>query len=374
MLIQNDSTIIHLWQEILQIAISQRATDIHIEAHQLSTLIRFRIDGDLVTHKKISASSHDHLIAHIKVSSKLDIAEKRLPQDGRFSFITELNHSHKTNVDCRVSTLPMIYGEKIVVRLLPHSDENLHISNLGFDDWQLKAIQSLLEFPQGLILITGPTGSGKTLTLYSLLKSLNNGSRNISTVEDPAEIKLAGINQVSINEKVGLDFPKALRALLRQDPDIIMIGEIRDECTAKIALQAAQTGHLVLGTLHTNSCIATLSRLNNLGCNTDLLASSLLGITAQRLIRKRCTKCIVSLSSNCSFCAGLGFRGRLAVHEVMPFYPKMRQMLNTSYHPCDLLTLAKSYGMRELFENASHLVSLGVTTQKEIESKIGATL
>ncbi len=368
---QDDQRIIHLWQETLEQAFLEKATDVHIEAQEEFTHVRFRVDGSLRTYRRIKVTYHEHLCAHVKVLAQLDIAEKRLPQDGRLNFIPTI--AAKTNpqkIDCRVSTLPTVFGEKIVVRLLTNSYGNLRLEQLGFDSEQLLKVQSSLNAPQGLILVTGPTGSGKTLTLYTFLTLLNDGTKNISTVEDPPEIMLSGINQVAVNEKSGMDFAKSLRAMLRQDPDIIMIGEIRDSVTAQTALQAAQTGHLVLATLHTNSCVSTITRLRYLGCEKDVLAQSLLMVTAQRLLRKRCTFC-TSIGTSCNYCKNTGYLGRFAVHEVLKLDTEIRSAIESEVYANDLLKLAQEQGMNSLLTQSELYVKKGLTTTSEVLSKIG---
>jgi len=370
---QDDQRIIHLWQETLEHAFLEKATDVHIEAQEEFTHLRFRVDGSLRTYRRIKVTYHEHLCAHIKVLAQLDIAEKRLPQDGRLNFTPNTTGVVKMNphkIDCRVSTLPTVYGEKIVVRLLTNSLGNLRLEQLGYDSEQLFKVQSSLNAPQGLILVTGPTGSGKTLTLYTFLTLLNDGTRNISTVEDPPEIMLSGINQVAVNEKSGMDFAKSLRAMLRQDPDIIMIGEIRDAVTAQTALQAAQTGHLVLATLHTNSCVSTITRLRYLGCEKDVLAQSLLLVTAQRLLRKRCTYCSAN-GTSCNYCKNTGYLGRFAVHEVLKLDSEIRSAIESEVYANDLLKLAQDQGMNSLLKQSETYVRNGITSADEVLSKIG---
>lgn len=373
---QDDQRIVHLWQETLEQAFLENATDIHIEALIDFTLLRFRIDGTLRVFRKIKAVHHEHLCAHIKVLAELDIAEKRLPQDGSLKFELHLTSMPKQDsltkhqIDCRISTVPTLYGEKIVVRLLTNPYGQLQISQLGFDAAQLALVKETIDAPQGLILITGPTGSGKTVTLYNFLSYLNDGSKNISTVEDPPEIKMPGINQIAINEKSGMDFARSLRALLRQDPDIIMIGEIRDSVTAKIALQAAQTGHLVFASLHTNSAIATIHRLLHLGCEKDVLASCLLMVTAQRLLRKKCQNCIRT-QSDCGVCKNTRFSGRTAIHEVLKIVPPIRQAIENGAPSSEIFKLSQSFGMRSLIEQGRSLVEKGVTSASEVHHKIG---
>lgn len=376
---QEDQRIIHLWQETLDQAFLEKATDVHVEAQEEFTLIRFRIDGNLRTYRRIKGGFHEHLCAHIKVLAQLDIAEKRLPQDGRLQFTPEqmvgANGANDAKtihhiIDCRVSTLLTVHGEKIVVRLLTHPNGQFRLEQLGYDAQQINDVRSSLHAPQGLILVTGPTGSGKTLTLYTFLALLNDGSRNISAVEDPPEILLSGINQVAVNEKSGMDFSKSLRAMLRQDPDVIMIGEIRDAVTAQTALQAAQTGHLVLASLHTNNCVSTITRLRNLGCEQDVLAQCLLLVTAQRLIRKICTACSAH-QPNCPECKNTRYSGRFAVHEVLKMNSMIRNSIENNQCPNELSKLAEMHGMRSLSAQGHLLVKSGKTTASEVLSKIG---
>lgn len=359
---QDENRIIHLWREILTHSIKCKATDIHIEPCNEYTLVRCRIDGALQSYRKINSDWHDHLIAHIKIQASLDIAEKRLPQDGRLSI---------DKIDCRVSSLPTLSGEKIVVRILFHDPKQLNINNLGFNDAQLDVVMHSLKQPQGLFLVTGPTGSGKTVTLYSCLNHLNDGTRNISSVEDPVEIRINGINQISINPKIGFDFLIVLKALLRQDPDIILIGEIRDLQTAQIALQAAQTGHLVFASLHTNNAISTVDRLINLGCDKELIASCLHLVSAQRLIRKICTTCNGQIKIPCPECNNTRYAGRIAVHEVLGITSDIRKQLRNSANYDELWSQAKNSGVSSMFDNGMQLVTQGITSLAEVHRQIG---
>lgn len=360
---QDENRIIHLWKDILKYAIDRNATDIHIEPFNEYTLIRCRIDGSLKTFKKISADWHDHLTAHVKIQATLDIAEKRLPQDGRLSF---------NAIDCRVSSLPTLNGEKIVVRILIQDQSHLNIHQLGYTQNQLKIIESSLQEPQGLILVTGPTGCGKTLTLYSYLNYLNDGTKNISSVEDPVEIRLNGVNQIAVNEKIGLDFPLILRALLRQDPDVLLIGEIRDTKTAQIALQAAQTGHLVFASLHTNNALSSISRLINLGCDKELIANCLHFVSAQRLIRKICSKCHYqnTIKQHCLPCNSSGFSGRVAVHEIISITQEMKHQIHIG-ELGNLYKIAKNSGFATLTESAMEIVARNISTIDEVHRQIG---
>lgn len=311
----HDSHIIRTWHDIAVDALNNRATDIHIEARSQETVVRTRIDGRLTLQNQYPIDFHERLITRIKILARLDIAEKRLPQDGRLVIGYDFSHP---NIDCRVSILPTLHGEKAVIRILPSCLEELALDQIGLLPEQLGIVQEAISQTNGLILVTGPTGSGKTRTLYSCLSTLNQVQRNICSVEDPIEIRLPGINQVAYHPKAGLDFPTIIRALLRQDPDVIMIGEIRDAASAQLAIQAAQTGHLVLSTLHTRNAIGALSRLKSLGVNQESIESCLCCVSSQRLIRKRCNQCNPILSKvPCKLCKGSGYFGRIGVHEVL---------------------------------------------------------
>ena len=348
----HDSHIIRTWHDIAVDALNHRATDIHIEARSQETIIRTRIDGLLTLQNQYPIDFHERLITRIKILARLDIAEKRLPQDGRLVIGYDFSHP---NIDCRVSILPTLHGEKAVVRILPSRLEELALDQIGLLPEQLEMVQEAISQTNGLILVTGPTGSGKTRTLYSCLSLLNQVQRNICSVEDPIEIRLPGINQVAYHPKSGLDFPTIIRALLRQDPDVIMIGEIRDSATAQLAIQAAQTGHLVLSTLHTRNAIGALSRLKSLGVDQESIESCLRCVSSQRLIRKRCNQCNPILSKgNCKLCKGSGYFGRIGVHEVL--------------------------GSKQLFESAQaldiysagiHLLNSGLIDQISLDAELG---
>ena len=313
----DDSLIIRIWYEITVNAIDSRASDIHIEAGLHRTLVRIRVDGLLLEYSQYSVELHERLITRIKILARLDIAEKRIPQDGRLCIGHDFS---KPDLDCRVSILPTLYGEKAVIRILPNRIEELALEQLGLLPEQLHIFKNALRQENGLILVTGPTGSGKTRTLYSCLQTLNQVHRNICSIEDPIEIRLPGINQVAYHPRAGLDFSTIIRALLRQDPDVIMIGEIRDRASAELALQAAQTGHLVLSTLHTRNARAALARLQNLGVDQNSLESCIRCISSQRLVRKICPHCHSRSPSKrpvCKTCNGTGFFGRLGAHEVL---------------------------------------------------------
>ena len=313
----DDSLIIRTWYEIATHALDARASDIHIEAGILATVTRIRVDGLLQIQSHYPIEFHDRLITRIKVLARLDIAEKRLPQDGRLCIGHDFS---KPNIDCRVSILPTLHGEKAVIRILPSSVDDLDLQELGLLPEQLEIFQQALSQSNGLILVTGPTGSGKTRTLYSCLRHLNKDHRNLCSIEDPIEIRLAGVNQVAYHPRAGLDFSIIIRALLRQDPDVIMIGEIRDSATAQLAIQAAQTGHLVLSTLHTRNACGAVPRLKNLGIDQESLESCLISVSSQRLVRKICNQCTgqnAMVTPQCLACKGSGYFGRIGIHEVL---------------------------------------------------------
>jgi type II secretory ATPase GspE/PulE/Tfp pilus assembly ATPase PilB-like protein len=314
----DDSFIIRAWHEIATSALRSRASDIHIEAGTQETLIRIRVDGLLQIHSRLPIALHERLITRIKILSRLDIAEKRVPQDGRLC----IGHDFSSpDIDCRVSVLPTLHGEKAVVRILLSQAKELTLDQTGLLPEQLVIFQDAIKQTNGLLLVTGPTGSGKTRTLYSCLNELNQTHRNLCSIEDPIEIRLPGVNQVAYHPRAGLDFTLIIKALLRQDPDVIMIGEIRDSETAKLAIQAAQTGHLVLSTLHTRNARAATSRLQSLGVDQEAIRSCLRSVSSQRLIRKICSTCQSSPSTPkknaCNTCNGNGFYGRIGVHEVL---------------------------------------------------------
>ena len=348
----HDSHIIRTWHEIAVDALNTRATDIHIEARSQETVVRTRIDGRLTLQNQYSIDLHERLITRIKILARLDIAEKRLPQDGRLAIGHDFSHP---NIDCRVSILPTLHGEKAVIRILPSRLEELALNQLGLLPEQLEIIQEAIGQTNGLILVTGPTGSGKTRTLYSCLSALNQVQRNICTVEDPIEIRLPGVNQVAYHPKAGLDFPAIIRALLRQDPDVIMIGEIRDSASAHLAIQAAQTGHLVLSTLHTRNAFGVLGRLKNLGIDQESIESCLRCVSSQRLIRKRCKQCSLTLSKKtCELCKGSGYFGRIGVHEVL-----------ASKH---LFGSAKAL---DIYSAGLHLLQSGLIDRMSLDSELG---
>ena len=384
----NDAPIVKYVNKILVDAINRGASDIHIEPFEKELRIRFRVDGILhkITTQPISFAPR--IAARVKIISKLDIAERRIPQDGRVKLKISKNKAY----DFRVSTLPTVYGEKVVMRILDSSAANLDLTTLGFTEKQLGTYTEIVTRPYGMVLITGPTGSGKTVTLYSALNMLNTPAKNISTVEDPVEIQLSGITQVNINEKANLDFASTLRAFLRQDPDILMLGEIRDLETAEIAIKASQTGHMVLSTLHTNDAPATLTRLLNMGVPAFNVASAVQVIVAQRLVRKLCKHCreeaslpekvlleagfekaeIKSLSifepnkKGCQHCTE-GYKGRSGIFQVLPISEKIKTLIMEGCTENDIEKAASDEGIHDLRQAGLIKVKDGITSLAEVE-------
>jgi type IV pilus assembly protein PilB len=382
---QDDAPIVVFINKILLDAIKKGASDLHFEPYEKSFRIRFRIDGILSEIARPPVSLSARMAARLKVMSRLDIAERRVPQDGRI----KLALSKKKSIDFRVSTLPTMWGEKIVMRILDSSSAMLGIDMLGYDPAQKAIYMAALEQPQGMILVTGPTGSGKTVSLYTGLNILNTQERNISTAEDPVEINLEGINQVQINNRAGLTFPSALRSFLRQDPDIVMVGEIRDLETAEIAIKAAQTGHLVLSTLHTNSAAETLTRLLNMGVPSYNVASSVTIIIAQRLARRLCPQCktyeelseaqlaeqgfpIEKLSEiklfkpvGCQQCTD-GYKGRVGIYEVIKISPTISSIIMEGGNSLDIAKQCQKEGYNNLRQSGLIKAMNGMTSLKEI--------
>lgn len=381
---QDDSPVSRFINQVLLDAVRKGASDIHFEPYENQYRIRLRCDGILVETQQPASHLSRRLAARIKILSKLDIAERRLPQDGRI----KLRLSRDTAIDMRVSTLPTLWGEKIVLRLLDSSAANLDIDKLGYNPQQKQLYLNALKRPQGMILMTGPTGSGKTVSLYTGLRILNTSQINISTAEDPVEINLSGINQVQVQPKIGFGFAEALRSFLRQDPDVVMVGEIRDLETAEIAVKAAQTGHLVLSTLHTNSAAETVIRLANMGVEPFNLASSLSLIIAQRLARRLCKHCKIAVrpsallqsqfafqpneilyeanAAGCNECTG-GYSGRVGIYEVMAFNTELAEaiMQRASIHQIE--RLAKANGMQTLQESGLEKLREGITSFAELQ-------
>jgi len=377
------SPVVQLVTSMVEQAARQRASDIHIEAKEDSVRVRFRIDGSL--YEKFTYSIHllPAIMARLKIIGGMDIAEKRKPQDGRFTILVD-----KREYDIRVSVLPTVYGEKCVMRLAQKKALTRNKSELGFSPSELKAFDDILKNPNGILLVTGPTGSGKSTTLYTALSELNKEDVNIVTVEDPVEANIDGINQVQVNVKAELTFASALRSILRQDPDIIMIGEIRDGETAQIAVQASITGHLVVSTLHTNSAAGSINRLINMGVEGYLLADSLVGIIAQRLVRRLCPYCkkphlitdterrIMGIRADvnpeiyepvgCERCDNTGYSGRIGIYEIMKITPPLKELISKNASVSELKQMGMREGMHTLRQSATMLVIKGITSVHEM--------
>jgi type IV pilus assembly protein PilB len=380
-----DAPVVRFLQKMLIDAINARASDLHFEPYEYNYRVRFRVDGELREITQPPIAIKDKLASRIKVISRLDIAEKRVPQDGRM----KLKFGNRA-IDFRVSTLPTLFGEKIVIRILDPSSAKLGIEALGYEKIEKDRLAAAIQRPYGMILVTGPTGSGKTVSLYTCLNILNQPGVNISTVEDPAEINLPGINQVNVNDKAGLNFATALKAFLRQDPDVIMVGEIRDLETADIAIKAAQTGHLVMSTLHTNDAPTTLTRMLNMGVAPFNIAASVLLITAQRLGRRLCENCKQPAdypresllragykaedldgswkpyrAVGCSACNN-GYKGRVGIYQVMPITDAIQRIILSEGTAMDIAAQAAKEGVRDLRQSGLVKVRAGVTTLEEV--------
>lgn len=358
MLLNSEGQSVDFVDDLLKMAVSRRASDIHIEPMQDKTRIRLRVDGMLQVLCDLPKSHQDGVVSRIKVLGEMDITEKRLPQDGHLEKPIE-----NRLIDLRISTMPTVHGEKVVVRILDKTTTFSSLDKLTFTDENLTAYRNLFRSPHGIVLVTGPTGSGKSTTLYATLNELNKPETNIITIEDPVEYQLEGVNQIALNTKAGLTFANGLRAIVRQDPDIIMVGEIRDEETARIAVQAALTGHLVLSTLHTNSAVGAITRLLDMGIEPYLLASCLRGVVAQRLVRRVCHKCE---ACGCEDCFGTGYSGRLAVQEVMTVNDEIRHLITGRAAEKDILTAAEGNGFVSLYDDGMKKVLAGATTLTEL--------
>jgi general secretion pathway protein E len=354
----DDAPIIRMLNALLTQAARDGASDIHIEPYERHSSVRFRVDGTLREVVQPNRALHAALISRLKIMADLDIAERRLPQDGRISL-----RIGTRAVDVRVSTLPSAHGERAVLRLLDKSEGKLSLEGLGMQGDVLKRFERLVTQPHGIILVTGPTGSGKTTTLYAALSRLDAARSNIMTVEDPIEYELAGVGQAQVNAKIDLTFAKALRAILRQDPDVIMIGEIRDLETAQIAIQASLTGHLVLATLHTNDATSAVTRLTDMGVEPFLLSSSLLGVLAQRLLRKLCLHC---QGAGCGHCGQTGYAGRSGVFELLVTDDAIRAQIHNRAAEADIRAAALAGGMSLMRDDGERLVQLGVTSREEL--------
>lgn len=368
--------------DLLTVAVERRASDIHIEPQADKTRIRLRIDGMLQHLCDLHKNDHDAVVSRIKVINNMDITEKRVPQDGHFEKVI-----NGKLVDLRTSSMPTVYGEKLVIRVLDKSNAFLALDKLSFSQENLQAYRNLFTGSHGIVLVTGPTGSGKSTTLHATLSELNKPEINIITIEDPVEYQLEGVNQVTLNEKAGLGFANGLRSVLRQDPDIIMVGEIRDEETAKIAIQAALTGHLVLSTLHTNNAVGAVTRLLDMGIEPYLLASCLRGVVAQRLVRAVCLHCaekyearpaelaclhlpltekhMLQETAGCIDCFGTGFCGRVALQEVLTVSENIKSLIMQRASESAMLEAARNEGFTSLFDDGVKKVLGGLTTLNE---------
>jgi general secretion pathway protein E len=363
---EDDAPIIRMINALLTQAARESASDIHIEPFEHASVVRFRVDGTLRDVVRPNKALHGALISRIKIMAQLDIAEKRLPQDGRITL-----RVGGRAVDVRVSTLPTGHGERAVLRLLEKDSKRLNLDALGMAKDTQANFDKLISRPHGIVLVTGPTGSGKTTTLYASMSRLETATTNILTVEDPIEYDLPGIGQTQVNDRIGMNFARALRSILRQDPDIIMIGEIRDLETAQIAVQASLTGHLVLATLHTNDAASAVTRLTDMGVEPYLLASSLLGVLAQRLVRQLCTHCRVEVDGRwrpvgCDKCARSGYQGRRGVYELLVIDEAMSDLIHREAANADLLAAGRAGGMRTLREDAERWLSMGMTSLEEV--------
>ena len=367
--------IINLVNMLLSEAVENRASDIHIEPTEENVVVRFRIDGVLVERAKLHQWINRPLTSRLKILARMNIAERRLPQDGGFR-----NRIGGRDVDMRVSTLPVTGGEKTVIRILDQSQTMVTLEDLGLSGQHYKQINSLIQRKKGIILVTGPTGSGKTTTLYSIINRIKSGMINIVTVEDPVEYKINGINQVQVKPDIGLTFARCLRSILRQDPDVILVGEIRDEETAEIAFRAAMTGHLVLSTLHTNDAVSTITRLIDIGIPRYIIASTVIGIIAQRLVRCLCPSCKKLgegnrfVPSGCFLCSRTGYFGRSGVFEIFTITPSIREIIVSEGDEDDIKRAVSDQGTRSLPDDAFDKVKQGLTTSEEVYRVIESSL
>lgn len=385
----DDQSVVARVEALLNDAIKHRASDIHLEPMRDELRIRFRIDGILVDQQAFCIELSSAIIARLKILASLNSTERRLPQDGKFNVLYEGNE-----IDVRVATFPCLYGEKMVVRILNRLLQTINLDNLGFEATMLAKFKKLLQSHGGFFLVTGPTGSGKTTTLYAALSFLHNAERNIVTLEDPVEYSLAGITQAQINLPAGFTFEKGMRSLVRQDPDIIMVGEIRDKVTARIAIEAALTGHLVLSTLHTADAPGALMRLMDMGIEPFLLNAALSGVLAQRLVRKLCVDCrqsrtataeekrllemfalntaIVYESLGCSSCDHLGYKGRVGIFELLEISPALRSLIIAKPDCDEIYAQARADGMKTLAEDGAYKVKEGIISLAEYARIIGS--
>jgi type IV pilus assembly protein PilB len=381
-----EAPLVRLVNKVLMDAIKLKASDVHVETYEKTVRVRYRMDGTLIEQTTLPYKLKGAVVSRLKIMANLDIAERRLPQDGRIKM-----HMGLKKIDLRVSTLPTIYGEKVVMRILDQTNLNLDMRTIGFSEKGLRDFNEALNSPFGMILVTGPTGSGKSTTLYSALQNVNTPDTNIMTAEDPVEYNLEGINQVNVNTEIGLTFAAALKSFLRQDPDVIMVGEIRDLETAQIATKAALTGHLVLSTLHTNDAPSTITRLADMGIEPFLIATSVRLVIAQRLMRKICTGCktkddsvtaevlrLLEISdqeaksiqfmkgSGCNLCAGTGYKGRSAIHQVLPVTEAIRKLIVDRATPDEIEKVSIAEGVPNLRMAAIQRLKDGITTAQEV--------
>jgi len=380
--------VVAIVNKILSEAMRTRASDVHIEPYREHIDVRFRIDGQLHRAYKLPLQLLPGIVARVKIMGEMDIVEYRLPQDGHLTFPYE-----NRNIDVRISCIPSHHGQRLVMRVLDTAMTLRSLSELGFNDRNLELFKDMINKPWGLVIVTGPTGSGKTTSLYAAVNQLKEHSRNIMTCEDPVEYEIAGISQSSVSDKLGLTMATLLRALMRQDPDIILVGEIRDRETAETAIRAALTGHLVLSTMHSNDAVSAIPRLLDMGIEPLLLSSALIGVTAQRLVRMLCPDCRDQSpttpeenvifravygepvetswrSVGCKNCAGTGFRGRTGVHEVLPLTPEIQRLIQVGVPPDELKNFSSVYGYRPMQEDACDRVIAGHTTLREVERNI----
>ncbi|WP_188207300.1 GspE/PulE family protein [Alkalibacillus aidingensis] len=380
---EESSPVVKLMNQLIQQAVVEKASDIHIDPQEFQVTIRLRVDGALRTEQTLAKSVQSPLTTRIKIMANLDITQQKIPQDGRIKRQVE-----GRNVDLRVSTLPTIFGEKVVIRVLDTMSVANRMEDIGFESEHLEKFKEMIEKPYGIVLLTGPTGSGKTSTMYAALRHLNREESNVITVEDPVEYELEGVNQIQVNQQVGLTFASGLRSILRQDPDIIMVGEIRDPETASMAVRASITGHLVLSTLHTNDSVGAISRLINMDVEMFLVGSSLNGVVAQRLVRTICQDCRVEKEPSkrerdvlnkygiqldhvrkgegCQACNMTGYRGRTAIHEVLYINEPIREAILNGQSKIEIEQVAKEQGFVTLFEDGLKKVEKGLTTTEEV--------
>lgn len=381
----DNSPIVRVVRSILLDAVNLKASDIHIEPFEHDIRVRVRVDGDLKTLLTLPKSAQSGIVTRIKIMADLNIAETKRPQDGRVQINLD-----GMKINMRISILPTVFGEKTVIRLLNKDAGVMDKSQIGLSPFNMRQVEKMLKISEGIILLTGPTGSGKTTTLYALLKDFNTINRNIITLEDPVEFSMLGINQVQVNSQIGMTFASGLRSILRQDPDVIMLGEIRDEETAQIAIRAAVTGHIVLSTLHTNDTASSITRLTDMGVPKYMVTSAVAGIVAQRLLKKICTKCmeqypateqekeVLGIRGNvmlrrgrgCPYCNNTGYKGRTSIHEVFVFDKEIRNMVNGNCSIDEIKMKACEKGMKTLAESARDLVLQGITT---VEQAVKAT-